>query len=71
MLTDDSQESQESNVFPIQNSPAFASNLPQTFSQHPANPPVRPTTLSTVNANNMNSPINFPPQSPYQSEYSK
>jgi hypothetical protein len=71
VLTDDSQESQESNVFPIQNSSTFAGSTPHTITQHTVTtPPVRPTTLPTVNQSNMNSPLNFPPQSPYQSEYS-
>ncbi|XP_044258429.1 histone-lysine N-methyltransferase 2C-like isoform X2 [Tribolium madens] len=71
VLTDDSQESQESNVFPIQNNNAFNATTSQTIAQHPVNaPPVRPSALPTVNQSNMNSPLNFPPRSPYQSEYS-
>ncbi|XP_063909689.1 histone-lysine N-methyltransferase 2C-like isoform X2 [Zophobas morio] len=71
VLTDDSQESQESNVFPIQNPNSFNTTTPQTIPPHPVTaPPVRPTALPAVNQSNLNSPLNFPPPSPYQSEYS-
>lgn len=59
-------------MFPIQSGSTFNANAPQAITQHPVNPPpVRPTALPAVNQSNMNSPLSFPPQSPYQSEYSK
>lgn len=75
VLTDESQESQESNVFPIKNTVPYGNgNATQTIAQqHQINAPaIRPTTLPNVQSqNNMNSPMSFPPQSPYHSEYSK
>ncbi|KAJ8921946.1 hypothetical protein NQ315_008580 [Exocentrus adspersus] len=71
VLTDESQESQESNAFPMSTNSLFASNAQQAVSQHPiVTPPVRPTTLPAVNQSNLNSPVSFPPPSPYHSEYS-
>lgn len=77
-MTDESQESQESNMFPMSNNTVFANNNSQP--SHPQQPPqvahpigaaVRPTTIGNLSQNNTNSPISFPPQSPYHSEYSK
>lgn len=70
VLTDESQESQESNAYPIQTSNVFGNNSVQTV-QHPVTGPVRPNTLPNVNQSSINSPMSFPPQSPYHSEYSK
>ncbi|VEN62754.1 unnamed protein product [Callosobruchus maculatus] len=70
VLTDESQESQESNAFPMQNQNMFTANTQPVIPQHPIiAPPVRPTTLSTVTQSNLNSPGSFPSPSPY-SEYS-
>ncbi|KAL3280233.1 hypothetical protein HHI36_017729 [Cryptolaemus montrouzieri] len=70
VLPDESQESQESNAFPLQSGSLFQSNTSQPVLQHQINQaPIRPTTLPTVQ-NNLNSPLSFPAQSPYQSEYS-
>ncbi|CAH0559006.1 unnamed protein product [Brassicogethes aeneus] len=74
VLTDESQESQESNLFPIQSNPVFPPTpAPQNPMPNPIsmlNPVVRPTTLPNVNQSALNSPHSFPPQSPYHSEYS-
>lgn len=70
VLTDESQESQESSVYSMPSSSVFSGNsAPQV--QHPVTAAVRPTTLSNVSQSNINSPMSFPPQSPYHSEYSK
>ncbi|XP_023312429.1 histone-lysine N-methyltransferase 2C isoform X6 [Anoplophora glabripennis] len=72
VLTDESQESQESNAFPMSANSMFSNaNAQQPVAQHPiVTPPVRPTTLSGINQSNLNSPVSFPPPSPYHSEYS-
>ncbi|CAH1176242.1 unnamed protein product [Phaedon cochleariae] len=71
VLTDESQESQESNAFPLQGNSLFNGGVQQTVPQHPViTPPIRPTTLPAVNQSNLNSPVSFPPPSPYHSEYS-
>lgn len=70
VLTDESQESQESNVYPVQSNSVFGGSSVQPV-QHPVGGAVRPNTLPTVNQSNINSPMSFPPQSPYHSEYSK
>ncbi|XP_056641929.1 histone-lysine N-methyltransferase 2C-like isoform X3 [Diorhabda sublineata] len=73
VLTDESQESQESSNFSIQNNNIFANNVPQqNLTQHPIITPatVRPKTLPNVSQVNLNSPVGFPPPSPYHSEYS-
>ncbi|CAG9863833.1 unnamed protein product [Phyllotreta striolata] len=71
VLTDESQESQESSNFTLQGNSMFSNNnSQQNVAQHPIiNQPVRPKTLPTVN-HNLNSPVGFPPPSPYHSEYS-
>ncbi|XP_063990116.1 histone-lysine N-methyltransferase 2C-like isoform X3 [Diachasmimorpha longicaudata] len=80
VLTDESQESQESSVFPIQAqtprtpstttplvSPSPHPNLPTTI---PLGRPQVPGSLPPVAQSNLNSPMSFPPPSPYHSEYS-
>lgn len=76
VLTDESQESQESNVFPISTPSSVFASVP-TQQQHPSIPnhpipvpAVRPSVLSNVAQASLNSPLSFPPQSPYHSEYS-
>lgn len=79
VMTDESQESQESSIFPVSNNIFANNNSQQTHSQtsqqqttHNNVPPaVRPTTIGNLSQTNTNSPISFPPQSPYHSEYSK
>ncbi|KAG5897188.1 hypothetical protein JTB14_022544 [Gonioctena quinquepunctata] len=70
VLTDESQESQESNAFPLQGNTLFGGNTQQSLPQHTIVPPIRPTTLPAVIQSNLNSPVSFPPPSPYHSEYS-
>lgn len=70
VLTDESQESQESNSFPMQNNNMFNNTIKPSISQPLSVPPVRPS-LAPVNQPSMNSPVSFPPPSPYHSEYSK
>lgn len=76
-MTDESQESQESNIYPVSNNTVFSNNTPQqsnpqqTAIAHAITAPVRPSALGNLPQNNTNSPISFPPQSPYHSEYSK
>ncbi|XP_031333016.1 histone-lysine N-methyltransferase 2C-like isoform X3 [Photinus pyralis] len=69
VLTDESQESQESSAFPISNANTFPSDITQPL-MHQLSAPIRPNTLPTVNQNSLNSPVSFPSQSPYHSEYS-
>lgn len=76
VMTDESQESQESNIFPVTNNIFANNNSQQSQSQqqqttHAIPPAVRPTTIGNLSQTNTNSPISFPPQSPYHSEYSK
>lgn len=75
VLTDESQESQESSIFPMQNNiytnqtnSAPPTPVPQ---QHINTSAIRPNTLQNVSQNSLSSPMSFPPQSPYHSEYSK
>ncbi|CAD6215553.1 GSCOCG00000363001-RA-CDS [Cotesia congregata] len=81
VLTDESQESQESSVFPLQNQTAHTPSTPTplvSLSPHPgmqtglplARPQVPPVSLPTVGQATLNSPLSFPPPSPYHSEYS-
>ncbi|KAF5271825.1 hypothetical protein FQR65_LT05056 [Abscondita terminalis] len=70
VLTDESQDSQGSPAFPISNTNAFTPGVSQPVMQHQIPAPTRPTTLSTMNQNTLNSPMSFPSQSPYHSEYS-
>ncbi|XP_043479344.1 histone-lysine N-methyltransferase 2C-like isoform X5 [Leptopilina heterotoma] len=81
VLTDESQESQESSVFPLQPQVTPHASAPTTPLVSPSPHPalqgglqlVRPqvaNTLPSVGQNNLNSPMSFPPPSPYHSEYS-
>ncbi|XP_046742436.1 histone-lysine N-methyltransferase 2C-like isoform X3 [Diprion similis] len=76
VLTDESQESQESSVFPTQTQashPPSSSTPLVSPSLHPGlslNRPQVPGTLPSVGQSNLNSPMSFPPPSPYHSEYS-
>ncbi|KAG8041194.1 hypothetical protein G9C98_002182, partial [Cotesia typhae] len=81
VLTDESQESQESSVFPLQNQTVHTPSTPTplvSLSPHPgmqtglplARPQVPPVSLPTVGQTTLNSPLSFPPPSPYHSEYS-
>ncbi|XP_050507765.1 histone-lysine N-methyltransferase 2C-like isoform X1 [Diabrotica virgifera virgifera] len=72
VLTDESQESQESSNFALQGSNLFSNNTPQqSLAQHSMmTSAVRPKTLPNVSQVNLNSPVGFPPPSPYHSEYS-
>lgn len=80
VLTDESQESQESSVFPMQtptpHTPSTTTPLVSP-SPHPAMQtglplarPQVPGSLPAVGQSTLNSPMSFPPPSPYHSEYS-
>ncbi|XP_060525404.1 histone-lysine N-methyltransferase 2C-like [Cylas formicarius] len=81
VLTDESQESQlsqEANIFPPAQQPSAGTmfnNVPQPSplsipQMSLPSAPIRPTALPSVNHSNLNSPVSFPPPSPYHSEYS-
>ncbi|XP_011303059.1 histone-lysine N-methyltransferase 2C isoform X3 [Fopius arisanus] len=80
VLTDESQESQESSVFPIQaqtpRTPSTTTPLvspsphPNMQTPIPLGRPQVPGSLPPVAQSNLNSPMSFPPPSPYHSEYS-
>lgn len=71
VLTDESQESQES-MFPLSSPSVFPpNNAPQAATvTHPVTTIVRPM-LPGVGQQNLNSPMSFSSQSPYPSEYSR
>lgn len=76
VLTEEPQESQDPigtfplrSAFPPQAAPPPSIAPQQIVSQPPiVRPPIQ---LPSVGQNNMNSPMSFPPPSPYHSEYSK
>ncbi|XP_024945171.1 histone-lysine N-methyltransferase 2C isoform X3 [Cephus cinctus] len=80
VLTDESQESQESSVFPVQtqvpHAPSSSAPLvspsphPGMQTGLPLGRPQVPGPLPSVVQSNLNSPMSFPPPSPYHSEYS-
>lgn len=53
----------------MQNTSIFSNNIKPNISQPLSVPPVR--AIAPVNQSSMNSPVGFPPPSPYHSEYSK
>lgn len=77
VLTDESQESQECNVFPMNSVPGQVlsthNNVPASPSpsQHPVVAPQLNIARTQAVQSNISSPMSFPPPSPYQSEYSK